>query len=338
MRGITFNWNVIGHENVLNFLERSIKAERVAHSYLFYGPAGIGKATIAKRFSAILQCEKQSADSQAVPCGHCLSCQHIVRGIHPDIYFVVREEGNKDVKIDQVRELRTKLFLRPIFGAYKIAIIDDAETLNEKAWNCFLKTLEEPTPKTIVVLITNQIRAIPKTIQSRSQRLHFLPVSLPDIFDYCTNELNVAKEKARLVTQLSLGRPGLALNFLRDEAAVNSYEKHVADFIHFLKADLAERLKVADGLLPKNSTFLDKIENLRARLFVWKILARDLLLLKISPVSITNIQFVADLKGLNNQYTFSDLKNMLQVIIRTQKFLTKNITPKLALENLILHL
>ena len=156
MKNIKENWGIIGHQNIINFLENSLARNKLAHAYLFYGLNHLGKTTVALKFAQKLLGESI--------------------GINPDLFELQLLEDHKEIKIDQVREWRHFLCLKTYAGHYKVGIIHQAEYLNEESANALLKTIEEPSSKTIIILITSAWQQLLPTIISRSQKIHFLPV------------------------------------------------------------------------------------------------------------------------------------------------------------------
>lgn len=195
--------SIIGHRKVCEFLERSIIADRVAHAYLFLGPAQVGKMAVARAFAETL------LGSGVTPSRSLES--------NPDVTLVGRLIEDDIMKtmisVDQVRELRERLSYSSFLPSYKIAIIDDAHTMTIEAANALLKTLEEPRGRTVIILIASDARHIPETVRSRSQLIRFGLVSDRVIDDALRKRGAHAKDAGAFV-ELAHGRPGVALEFL----------------------------------------------------------------------------------------------------------------------------
>ena len=147
-------------------------AQRLPHALLFKGARGLGKFHLAQIFSQSLLCTQPDSDNR--PCDQCRNCLLYLAGNHPDFFQVVPEEGgDKPIKVDQVRELNSAMTLKSHSGAYKIVIISPAEQMNVAAANSLLKTLEEPPPQTLLILISHTPGLLLPTIRSRCQNLHF---------------------------------------------------------------------------------------------------------------------------------------------------------------------
>lgn len=156
---------IIGHQLQIRQLHQLIDNKAMPHALLFSGDAGIGKRSCAIACAA----ELSAKNSDKIE-----SCQALMKaGTHPDFHTAQREEGKKDVTVEAIRELRNKLYLKPYLGGAIVALIDEAEQMNASAYNALLKTLEEPNDGTYIFLITNSLHALPETIRSRCQIIHF---------------------------------------------------------------------------------------------------------------------------------------------------------------------
>jgi DNA polymerase-3 subunit delta' len=152
-------------------LRAALAAQRVPHSLLLLSPPGLGAEHLANWITALLLCESQSPR----PCGACASCLLLRSDSHPDSYVVRLEEDAQQIKIDQVRGLIESLSLKSYRGGYKVGVIEGAEALNANGANAFLKTLEEPTANTVLVLIARPSHRLPATIASRCLRVVLTP-------------------------------------------------------------------------------------------------------------------------------------------------------------------
>ncbi|MEA2078807.1 MAG: DNA polymerase III subunit delta' [Pseudomonadota bacterium] len=156
-------------------LNRTRVQGRLPHALLISGQDGVGKRVLAEQFAHSLLCEQPAADGQA--CGQCASCGWLQAGTHPDLLWLVPEEAGKAIKVDQVRALSSELCMTSHAGRYKLVIIQPADAMNTNAANSLLKTLEEPSDNTLVMLLTALPGRLPATIRSRCQQLQ---VAVPD--------------------------------------------------------------------------------------------------------------------------------------------------------------
>ena len=189
-----------GHGAQIEVLRRICAAAQPAHAYLFQGPDGIGKQTIAWALAARLACLKAKGRDDA--CGRCRSCRALKRGNHADISLLVRDGAS--IRIDQVRETGKRLRFEPVVGRCKVLIVEDADRLREEAANALLKTLEEPPPRTHFILLTGKPQLLLRTIISRSQSVRFTSLAPEDVCAILETEGRSA-EVARLAAALSEG-------------------------------------------------------------------------------------------------------------------------------------
>jgi DNA polymerase-3 subunit gamma/tau len=166
---------VVGQKHVVLTLEAAIKADRIAHAYLFAGPRGVGKTTIARILAKALNCENGPTPD---PCGECSSCREIASGKSLD---VIEIDGASNRKIEDARGIREAVQYAPLGGRMKVYIIDEAHMLTREAFNALLKTLEEPPPHVVFVLATTEPGRIPDTIASRCQSFDFHRIPASEI-------------------------------------------------------------------------------------------------------------------------------------------------------------
>jgi DNA polymerase-3 subunit delta' len=197
-------WHGIhGHDAVVEQFRRTLAAGRLASTYLFVGPEGIGKRRFALELARALLCTR-SADAALEPCGNCQSCHLFAAGNHPDLDFVGLPKDKSKLPIELFvgdREHRHqeglchRIALKPFLSARKIAIIDDADYFNQESANCLLKTLEEPPPQSLLILIgTSPSRQLP-TIRSRAQIVRFAPLGIETVARILTETGLVADPK-----------------------------------------------------------------------------------------------------------------------------------------------
>ncbi len=213
-------WDLVrGHERPRAAFEQAIRSGRLTQGYVLAGPEGIGKQLFARGLAQVLLCQTPPADTLA-PCGECSSCRPFLAGSHPDFHFVQRDPGKRELSVDKLlgpREQRGRmglchdLSLRPHEGSRKIAVINDADTMNDEAANALLKTLEEPPERAVILLIASNYDALLPTIRSRCQVVRFDP--LPD--DVLTGlilaqELATTPTEAAALTSLAGGSLAVA--------------------------------------------------------------------------------------------------------------------------------
>lgn len=180
-------WDLVrGHERPQAAFEHAIRSGRLTQGYVLSGPEGIGKQLFAKGLAQVLLCQEPVRESLS-PCGICPACRSFLGGSHPDYHFIQRDPGKRELSVDKLlgpRDQRGRtglchdLSLRPLANSRKVAVINDADTMNDEAANALLKTLEEPPERAVLLLIASNYDALLPTIRSRCQVVRFDP--LPD--------------------------------------------------------------------------------------------------------------------------------------------------------------
>src|SRR5689334_4293606 len=192
--------DIIGHQKQFGILRAGLASERLHHAYLFVGPEGVGKRTIAMALTKAIHCQNGTTDF----CGECVNCARIAGGNHPDVRAVVPLSDKKEIGIPQIREIERDLGYRSFTGKRKIVIIDPATLLNIAAQNALLKTLEEPPQESLIILIATSVGALLPTLRSRCLRLSFAPLSRREVADYLQKTHNKSAKEAGFLAAISL--------------------------------------------------------------------------------------------------------------------------------------
>lgn len=217
-RPMTFD-EVAGQKHIIRTLKNALSENKIAHAYLFCGPRGTGKTTMARIFAKALNCEQGFAHQ----CNECENCRAIIEGRHPD---VIEIDAASNRGIDDIRDLVSQVKYAPILGNYKVYIIDEVHMMTNEAFNALLKTLEEPPERTVFILATTEPYKLMPTILSRCQRYDFTKVSDGDIYNRLFDVLqkeNVKIEEEALSSLVTLADGGVrdALSML-DQAIAYS--------------------------------------------------------------------------------------------------------------------
>lgn len=192
-----------------------INSGTLPHALILSGLPGLGKRAFARRLSQALLCQTPSDIGDA--CGQCKTCKLFLASTHPDYLPIIPEEDSKVLKIDQIRNLSEKLSLRSNFLKEKVALLDPADQMNAAAANSLLKTLEEPTPATVIILVADNPARLPATIRSRCQQFVFVPPAAEMSRNWLTKNSEVSSDQSALALELAHGAPIRALAFLQDE-------------------------------------------------------------------------------------------------------------------------
>lgn len=177
---MSFN-NIIGNDNIKNILSKSLENNTILHSYMFIGEQGIGKKIFAKEFAKMILCENFNKQE----CNNCKSCIEFSSGNNPDFTYI--EPEGKNIKIEQIRAIQTKIIEKPVNSNKKVYIINDADTMTKEAQNCLLKTLEEPPEYIVIILIVSNENKMLNTIKSRCMKITFDKISDKQIMKYLEN-------------------------------------------------------------------------------------------------------------------------------------------------------
>ena len=169
---------LVGQEVVARTLKQAVEQDKISHAYLFSGPRGTGKTSVAKIFAKAMNCPNQVGGE---PCNNCYICQAVTDGSLED---VIEMDAASNNGVDEIRDIRDKSTYAPSIAKYKVYIIDEVHMLSTGAFNALLKTLEEPTPNVVFILATTELHKIPATILSRVQRFEFKSIKTQDIRDH----------------------------------------------------------------------------------------------------------------------------------------------------------
>ena len=201
--------DVRGQEVAKRLIRAMADSGRLAHAYVFVGPPDTGKETMAVNLAKALNCESGGADS----CDNCHQCRLIDKGIHPDVHVLRPQKASRTISINSVRELQRDMSLKPLMGMYKMAIFVEAERMMREAANSLLKSLEEPPPGTIFVLICEDTSGLLPTVLSRCQRINFMPVPQATIENILVDEKGIDPRRAEVLSRLAEGRLSAALAY-----------------------------------------------------------------------------------------------------------------------------
>jgi len=303
---------IIGHEKILNFLEKALENKVLSHAYCFVGPDNVGKRTVACHLaSKILNTEPEKLST------------------HPDFLHLTREidekkgKLKKDLSVAQAKQVRNFLQNRSWFeNGTRITVIDEAELLNTEAANALLKTIEETSDDSLMFLLTTDDKALPATVRSRCQVINFDLVSDRDILSGL-KKLDFGDQSAKEATNLAWGRPGRAVQLLQDSELLQDYKSELERWRKMLTQPFYAKLKNVEDLFDDKHQSRGK-EKIKRTVDVWIMLWREFLLKQVMD---------------NHGDVKISSKNVLSIIddLRAvQGYLNRNINPRLLMEQILL--
>lgn len=316
--------DLFAQEQAVDRLIRANAAGRVAHAYLFTGPAGVGKTDAALAFARALNCRDGSGDA----CECCPSCRKAAAGAHPDIHLVA--PAGSTLKIEQMRELQKTAWLSPLEGRYKAFIVRDADRMTPEAANSLLKILEEPPGQAVFILVSSAPYALLPTIVSRCQQVPFFPASPDRLARHLVDRLGLDPARARLLAYLSGGCTGRALA-LAEAAGLETRREQAWQIISRAERDLPAALAQAEQL--------EKQGDPQETLDLVAIILRDILLVKCGGGElIVNLDKGEALAELAAGMDLPALVKAVGAVEEAKRSLQRWANPRLVLEVLLTRL
>ncbi|HLA87942.1 MAG TPA: DNA polymerase III subunit delta' [Anaerolineales bacterium] len=336
---MTDNWNLLGHEWAVDMLRQHAVRGDVRHAYLFCGPPGLGRRTLALRLTQALNCEKPIA--AGVPCQTCRDCKQIENMQHPDLNVVEptiidpddRKELipalNGEIRIQQIRDLQRTFNLKPYQSRYRVALFLRFEKANDNAANALLKTLEEAPAHAILLLTADTPEQLLPTIVSRCEILRLRPLPIEAI-EADLIKRGVETERARLLAHISGGRPGYARRMLEDETLLEKREERLNDLQTLLPAPRVEKFSYADKLSK------DK-ETMRQAILIWLSYWRDVMLrVAGAETPLINVDRNMEIEFLAGRLDLSTARRVVSDLENTLEKMERNVNSKLLAEILLL--
>jgi DNA polymerase-3 subunit gamma/tau len=340
-RSQTFD-DVIGQQPIVQTLKNAITKNRLAHAYLFSGPRGTGKTSVARILAKALNCRSGPTDS---PCSKCDTCTRIRDGHSVD---VIEIDAASNRGIDEIRDLREKVRYVPTEGKYKVYIIDEVHMLTSEAFNALLKTLEEPPSHVIFVLATTESQKVPLTISSRCQRLDFARIPLLMIMDQLkkiakSEGFSVEDKALNLIARSSEGSMRDAISLLDQLISFSGKTIKFDDvslvlgsvneeFLFLIldsieKGDMASSLSLIEKAVADGGSVLQITRDILGHV-------RYILLAKLGSESIIDLpeEYIGRLRSDAGRFSIESLKELIKVFSRAELDMKWHPHPRLILE------
>ena len=283
------DWRIYGHDWAVNLLQAHAAGGKLRHAYLFVGPEGVGRETLALRFAQALNCS-QPPEPGAF-CGACKDCRQIQARQYPDLTMVMPEEGHKDILIDQVRSLQHTLALAPYAAKYRVALLPNFQQVTEQAENALLKTLEEPPDKVVLLLTVDALESLLPTIVSRCEVIRLRPAPLREARAYLIQDHSLSEEQANLVAHLSGGRIGAAIRMAAQPELIDQRREDLEAFLNVVTAPHYERFSLADKL---TKSYQNARQNALDAVGLWLSFWRDVFVTASgADLPLVNVDFAA---------------------------------------------
>lgn len=299
-----------GQRFAKKYLSNSIKSNMISHAYMFEGPSGVGKNTMARELAATL-----------------LEMENLFNS--PD-YIEITPDGNS-IKIAQIRKLQSDILVKP-YKSYKIYVIDEAQKMTVEAQNALLKTLEEPPKYAIIILITNNKESLLDTIKSRCEIIKFTPIPLVEVADYLT-QIGVDKNRASLLANFSRGSMQKAIelsesedfHIMRDEV-----QKYVETFLTGSMLDIMDIQNSIEKYKDNITNVLDLLVNY----------FRDIMMVKenVDSSMIINLDRLVFIKNMSTKITYSQLSKIIDIIEETKNKLRSNCNFNISIQVMTLNI
>lgn len=323
------NWNLVGHEWAVDMLKKHVINGTTRHAYLFAGPPGLGRRTLALRFAQALNC--QTPLEAGMPCGACRDCKQIEAMQHADLTVVQAEVEGGTLKVDQIREARRTLTFKPYQSKYRVAIFLRFQEANDNAANALLKTLEEAPSYAVLILTADNPEQLLPTIVSRCEVLRLRALRVGDV----SRELELRgleTGRAKLIAHISGGRFGYARHLIESEALLEKREERLNDLQSLIAASRVEKFAYADKLAR------DK-DSMRQVILIWLSYWRDVMLRTAqAETPLVNMDRNVEIEDLAGRLDLSAARGVVSQLENTLQKMERNVNSRLLAEVLLLDL
>lgn len=319
--------DVIGHGWAIAALRRQLQADRLRQAYLFLGPAGVGKATLAYAFVRAILCPESSERGSA--CGKCDNCRQSGGLAHPDLHRVQVESDASAIGVEQVRALQAQISLSPYQASRRAVVIEEAPRLTHAASNALLKTLEEPPPKVILILLAESVEQLLPTIASRCTQIPLRTVARAELEQELRERCSASG--IELAAALAAGRPEVALGLLENDEALATRRQDIEMMFELLGAALADRFAYVNKALDRKSR-KENADVAGKLLAGWLSLWRDVQLVQNQAGQYAaNRDVLRAISAMAEQFSRKEVLHAVAAIRESLAALDRNANPELAL-------
>jgi DNA polymerase-3 subunit delta' len=321
------NWNLIGHTWAVDMLKKHVANGGTRHAYLLAGPPGLGRRTLALRFAQALNCT--TPIGPGIPCGECRDCKQIESMRHADLTVIQADAEGGTLKVDQIREARRTLTLKPYQATYRVALFLRFQEANDNAANALLKTLEEAPSYAVLILTADNPEQLLPTIVSRCEVLRLRPLKYEEV-QSALESRGLESGKAKLIAHISGGRFGYALRLIENEALLEKREERLNDLLSLISASRVEKFAYADKLSR------DK-ESMRQAVLIWLSYWRDIMLRSAqAETPLVNIDRNVEIEDLAGRLDLSISRRVVSGLEDVLEKMERNVNSRLLAEVLLL--
>ena len=334
---------VLGQPRVREFFRATIASGRVSHAYLLTGPAGSNKTSAAYAFAQAILCEKNG-------CGECDDCARVLRRRHPDVHYYA-PEGAQGYLVEQIREIVSDVSLAPIRAKSKVYILDRVDLLGTQAANAFLKTLEEPVPGVVFVLLGRTREGVLPTIVSRCQVVPFRHIPAREAAGILSQKVGVTPERARMAIEACDGSITQAISFSKSSERTEFRARVMEVLAGLSVADARDVLEYAAELIERAKAPLDNVRteqseeraltqatrtSLRQMTAIIRSWLRDVLMVVSgTPELMVNIDQRSAVEAAAARVNVEGLMRALREAYKTDEALSYNVSPETCLDTLL---